>query len=132
MTVSPDSVTAARAEAERLSAEIVTAEQTVGQSASSTALARAALDALDEEISAQSALVSRHDLELAGLAARLDVARSKLAAARGDQLRQEHAIAAAEERRVEAATALGVAGAGGGRRDRHGRSVRAGGGLSLG
>jgi len=109
VTVSPDAVEAARAEAERLTGEVVTAEQVVGSAASATALARAALDALDEEIAAQSALVSRHDLELAGLAARLDVARSKLAAARGDQLRQEHAIAAAEERRVEAASALAEA-----------------------
>ena len=109
VTVSPDAVAAARAEAERLSAEVVGTEQTVGAAASATALARAALDALDEEIAAQSALVSRHDLELAGLAARLDVARSKLAAARGDQLRQENAIAAAEERRAEAATALAAA-----------------------
>jgi len=109
VTVSPDAVAAARAEAERLQAEIGAAEQTVGAAASDTALARATLDALDEEIAAQSALVSRHDLELAGLAARLDVARSKLAAARGDQLRQENAIAAAEERRAEAAAALAEA-----------------------
>ncbi|HWL02829.1 MAG TPA: AAA family ATPase [Microbacteriaceae bacterium] len=114
VTISPDAVAAARAEAQRLTAEVATAEQTVGAAASGTALARAVLDALDEEIAAQSALVSRHDLELAGLAARLDVARSKLAAARGDQLRQENAIAAAEERRVEAAAALGEAEAEGG------------------
>jgi len=109
VTVSPDAVAAARAEADRLTAEVPLAEQTVGAAASGTALARATLDALDEEIAAQSALVSRHDLELAGLAARLDVARSKLAAARGDELRQRNAIAAAEERRLEATTALGEA-----------------------
>ncbi|OJX63586.1 MAG: chromosome segregation protein SMC [Micrococcales bacterium 73-13] len=106
VTVAPEAVDAARAEAQRLSAEVGTAEETVGAAATGTALARAALDALDEEIAAQSALVSRHDLELAGLAARLDVARSKLAAARGEQLRQEQAIAAADARRDEAAAAL--------------------------
>jgi len=109
VTISPDAVEAARAEAERLAGEVVDAESTVGRAASETAIARAALDALDEEIAAQSALVSRHDLELAGLAARLDVARSKLAAARGDLLRQENAIAAAEERRTAAAAALAEA-----------------------
>ncbi|MBO9579233.1 MAG: AAA family ATPase, partial [Microbacteriaceae bacterium] len=112
VTVSPDAVEAARAEAQRLSAEVEGAEERVGAAATGTALARATLDALDEEIAAQSALVSRHDLELAGLAARLDVARSKLAAARGEHLRQEHAIAAADGRRDEATAALAEAEAG--------------------
>jgi len=114
VTVSPEAVAAARAEADRLAADVEAAESTVGAAATDTALARAALDALDEEIAAQSALVSRHDLELAGLAARLDVARSKLAAAKGEHLRQQNAIAAAEERRAEAATALEAAEAEGG------------------
>ena len=109
VTVSPDAVAAARAEAARLADEVAAAEETVGAAATDTALARAALDALDEELAAQSALVSRHDLELAGLAASLDIARSKLVAARGEQFRQEHAIAAAEERRAEAAAELAAA-----------------------
>lgn len=109
VTVSPDAVAAARSEAQRLAVEIESAESTVGGAATGTALARAALDALDEEIAAQSALVSRHDLELAGLAARLDVARSKHAAAVGEQARQATAIAAADARRDEAINALAAA-----------------------
>ena len=97
------SVDEAAAEAERLTGDVAAAEESVGAAAAASATARATLDALDEEIAAQSALVSRHDLELAGLAAKLDVARSKLAAARGEHLRQSHALEQAGERRDRAA-----------------------------
>ncbi|MGY6498234.1 MAG: AAA family ATPase, partial [Microcella sp.] len=60
--------------------------------------ARAALDSLDEEIAAQSALVSQHELELQSLSGRVDVARSTLAAARGELLRQQNALEQAEAR----------------------------------
>ena len=102
VTISEDAVAAARAEAERLSAEVAAAEQTVGHAAAQVATAKASLDSLDEEIAAQSALVSRHELELAGLASRVDVARSTLAASRGELLRQQHALAEAEQRRQTA------------------------------
>jgi len=104
--VSQESVDAARAEAALVAGHVNEAERLVGTAAAATAQARAALDALDEEIAAQSALVSRHDLEKAGLVAKLDVARSKLAAARGEHLRQENALEAAAERRAEAAREL--------------------------
>ena len=109
ITTSQDSVDAAKAEAERLQAQVADAERAVGAAASESALAKAALDALDEEIAAQSALVSRHDLELASLAAKLDVARSKLAATRGEHLRLENALAGATERRDAAAAELEAA-----------------------
>ena len=118
-TVSQGSVDAALAEAERLTADVAAAEHEVGAAAAAVALARGGLDALDEEIAAQSALVSRHDLELAGLAAKLDVARSKLAAARGEHLRQQHALeqavgrcdtAAHELDAIEADAAIGSSG----------------------
>jgi chromosome segregation protein len=98
-TISQATVQEARDEAERLLAGVAEAEEAVGLAAAETATAKASLDSLDEEISAQSALVSRHELELAGLAARVDVARSTLAAARGELLRQQNALAQAEQRR---------------------------------
>lgn len=98
-TISQASVQEALDEAERLAAGVSQAEEAVGVAAAATATAKASLDSLDEEISAQSALVSKHELELAGLAARVDVARSTLAAARGELLRQQNALEAAEQRR---------------------------------
>ncbi len=98
-TISQAAVQDARDEADRLAAGVAEAEESVGAAAAATATAKASLDSLDEEISAQSALVSRHELELAGLAARVEVARSTLAAARGELLRQQNALEAAEQRR---------------------------------
>jgi chromosome segregation protein len=94
-TITQAQVDEARAEAVALRQGVGAAEQLVGEVAARTATARAALDALDEEIAAQSALVSQHDLQLAALASRVDVARSTLAAARGEQLRQQNALEAA-------------------------------------
>lgn len=98
-TISQASVQEALDEAERLTAGVAEAEEAVGLAAAASATAKASLDSLDEEISAQSALVSRHELELAGLASRVDVARSTLAAARGELLRQQNALEQAEQRR---------------------------------
>lgn len=94
-TVTQAMVDEALAEAEALQAGVADVERAVGEAAARTATSRAALDSLDEEIAAQSALVSQHDLELAGLASRVDVARSTLAAARGELLRQQNALEAA-------------------------------------
>ncbi|MDM4762922.1 AAA family ATPase [Galbitalea sp. SE-J8] len=105
-TVTEQSVHDAWAEAVALEAEIAAAEAAAGRAAAQTATSRAALDSLDEEIAAQSALVSRHDLELAGHTSRVDVAQSKLAAARGELLRQENALEQARERRDAAAAAF--------------------------
>ncbi|MDJ0335699.1 chromosome segregation protein SMC [Salinibacterium sp. G-O1] len=98
-SVSQASVVEAQDEAKRLAAGVADAEVAVGIAAAASATAKASLDSLDEEISAQSALVSRHELELAGLASRVDVARSTLAAARGELLRQQNALEQAEQRR---------------------------------
>ncbi|MEP6478851.1 MAG: chromosome segregation protein SMC [Rhodoglobus sp.] len=98
-TISQQSVEDALAEADRLAAGVADAEEAVGRAAAQSATAKASLDSLDEEIAAQSALVSRHDLELAGLASRVDIASSKLTAARGELLRQQTALEQAEERR---------------------------------
>ena len=64
--------------------------------------ARSRLDAVDEEIAAQSALVSRHDLEITKLSGQADAAAQRLAAVRGEVLRQQNALDAATERREKA------------------------------
>ena len=97
-TVTQSQIDEALAEADELAAGVGEAERRVGEAAARTATARAALDSLDEEIAAQSALVSQHDLELQGLSGRVDVARSTLAAARGELLRQQNALEQAEAR----------------------------------
>jgi chromosome segregation protein len=98
-TLTEQTVRDARDEAQRLLGEVGAAEQAVGRAAARTATAKASLDSLDEEIAAQSALVSKHDLELAGHTSRVEVAQSKLAAARGELLRQQNALEQAEQRR---------------------------------
>nr|WP_194241574.1 AAA family ATPase [Galbitalea soli] len=99
VSISQGMVDDARAEAQRLRGEVGAAEAQVGAAAAQTATAKASLDSLDEEISFQSALVSRHDLEVARLASQIEVAQSRLAATRGEQLRQQNALEQAEERR---------------------------------
>jgi chromosome segregation protein len=98
-TISDSMVADARAEAERLRGDVTVAEVAVGAAAGATATAKASLDSLDEEISAQSALVSRHDLEVARLAGQIDVAQSRLAATQGELVRQQAALAESEHRR---------------------------------
>ena len=98
-SISQHMVEDALEEADRLQLEVVEAEHAVGRAAATVAMARASLDSLDEEISAQSALVSKHALELAGHASRVDVAQSKLAATRGELLRQRNALELVENRR---------------------------------
>ncbi|MFS4506539.1 AAA family ATPase [Clavibacter sp. Sh2141] len=94
----PAQVQASRDEAERLTGLIGEAEAGWAAARQATARARQALDALDEEIQAQSALVSRHDLEIAGLTGRAETAGSRLAAVRGEVLRQQNALDAARAR----------------------------------
>ncbi|WP_043672603.1 chromosome segregation protein SMC [Clavibacter michiganensis] len=94
----PAQVQESRDEAERLTGLIAEAEAGWASARQATAAARQALDALDEEIQAQSALVSRHDLEIAGLTGRAETAGSRLAAVRGEVLRQQNALDAARAR----------------------------------
>ncbi|MDH6424425.1 chromosome segregation protein [Aurantimicrobium minutum] len=82
---------------------IVTAAEAAWQAAQqATVVAREKLDSIDEQISAQSALVSQHDLELTSLRGKKEAADSALAAVRGEVLRQQNALDAATERRVSA------------------------------
>ncbi|MGA0566313.1 chromosome segregation protein SMC [Rathayibacter sp. KR2-224] len=108
-TVTPDMIEASKAEAAMLRDGVGAADAAVTAAQSATRAARARLDALDEQIAAQSALVSKHDLELSKLRGAADVAASRLAAARGEALRQQNAIDAATARRDEATLALQAA-----------------------
>ncbi|MCJ1710805.1 chromosome segregation protein SMC [Clavibacter michiganensis subsp. phaseoli] len=94
----PAQVQESRDEAARLVTLIGEAEAGWAAARQATAAGRQALDALDEEIQAQSALVSRHDLEIAGLSGRAETAGSRLAAVRGEVLRQQNALDAARAR----------------------------------
>ncbi|MBM7388635.1 chromosome segregation protein [Clavibacter michiganensis] len=94
----PAQVQESRDEAARLVTLIGEAEAGWAAARRATAAGRQALDALDEEIQAQSALVSRHDLEIAGLTGRAETAGSRLAAVRGEVLRQQNALDAARAR----------------------------------
>lgn len=89
----------AREEAIRLRDALSQGEQSLAGAVAVTTAARAGLDALDEEIAAQSALVSLHDLELSTLAGQADAADSRLAAVRGEVLRQQSALDEARQRR---------------------------------
>jgi len=86
-------------EVERVAATIVDAEATWQDTRAATAVARANLDGLDEQIAYQSSLVSLHDLEISKLTGQKDSAASRLAAVRGEVLRQQNALDAARDRR---------------------------------
>ena len=104
--VTSSMVADAQDEAVRLSETIAEAEQLWREAQAATAESRAMLDALDEEIAHQSSLVSRHDLEISKLTGQADTAASRLAAVRGEVLRQQNALDAARERGVAAAANL--------------------------
>jgi chromosome segregation protein len=97
-SVTPSMVAEAREEAERLTETIADAESAWRAAQAVTVEARATLDALDEEIAHQSSLVSRHDLEISKLSGQSATAASRLAAVRGEVLRQQNALDAARDR----------------------------------
>ncbi|MBF4462147.1 MULTISPECIES: chromosome segregation protein SMC [unclassified Rathayibacter] len=100
--VSPRDVEEAGEEVLRLRQAVLDAEAGWAAAQKATAVSRAALDALDDEIAAQAALVSRHDLELSQLSGQADTAASRLAAVRGEVLRAQNALDAAVQRREAA------------------------------
>ena len=108
--VTPEMVQAVRDEAIALGERVTDAEGRLGKAASATALARANLDSLDEEIAAQAALVSKHDLEAAGHRSKVEVAQSTLAAREAEVTRRESALANAEQRLAEARAAAAEVG----------------------
>jgi chromosome segregation protein len=105
-TISPRMVEDAREEATRLAAGVAEVEELLGRASAATATARASLDSLDEEISAQSTLISQHDLEQGRLSGQVDAAESRRTATRGELDRQRAALEAAEQRREQARAEL--------------------------
>ncbi|HWH27290.1 MAG TPA: chromosome segregation protein SMC [Pseudolysinimonas sp.] len=105
-TISPRMIEDAREEATRLASGVAAAEEALGRASAATATAKASLDSLDDEISAQSALVSSHDLEQGRLAGLVNAAESRRAATHAELERSTGALAAAEQRREQARTEL--------------------------
>lgn len=105
-TISPRMVEDAREEAARLAAGVAEVEALLGRASAATATAKASLDSLDEEISAQSSLISQHDLEQGRLTGQVDAAESRRTATRGELDRQRAALEAAEQRREQARAEL--------------------------
>ncbi|WP_348787480.1 chromosome segregation protein SMC [Leifsonia sp. NPDC080035] len=100
--VSPQMVRDAADEVERLRGSVAEAEAAWQAAQAATRAARDRLDSVDTEIAAQSALVSKHDLEISKLTGQADAASQRLAAVRGEVLRQQNALDAAVERREKA------------------------------
>ena len=107
--ITPQMVADAAAEGKRLCGAVQDAERAYAESRDATVAARSALDAVDEEIQRQSELVSRHDLELSKLTGQADTANSRLAAVRGEVLRQTNALQAASDRRDAARAQFALA-----------------------
>nr|WP_216851557.1 AAA family ATPase [Herbiconiux sp. VKM Ac-2851] len=98
-SVTPSMVADSRDEVVRLEAQVAGAQDAWDAAKRATLAARGSLDALDEQIAYQSSLVSKHDLELSKLTGQLESANSRLAAVRGEVLRQQNALDAAVARR---------------------------------
>ncbi|MDB6426583.1 chromosome segregation SMC family protein [Curtobacterium sp. 20TX0008] len=105
-TITPERVQGVRAEADRLEARATEMAAGSGAAAAAVEQARARLDALDEQIAAQAALVSQHDLEAQRLRNAVDVQRSRRASVVADRERRARALAEAEDRAARAAAAL--------------------------
>ncbi|WP_217134740.1 chromosome segregation protein SMC [Leucobacter chinensis] len=104
--VSQQAIEEANAEAERLAALIPDAEAASTEAQQATRIAAQELDAIDEHIAQQSALVSQHDLELAGLRGRVETAKQSLETLMREAGRRGEAHAQAEERLTAAQAAL--------------------------
>jgi len=105
-TITPERVQGVRAEAERLEARAAETAAGAGATAAAVQEARDRLDALDEQIAAQAARVSAHDLEAQRLRGAVEVARSRRGSVVADRDRRARALAEAEERAERAAAAL--------------------------
>lgn len=95
-------VSEAAAEAEQCAGMIPEAEATWEAARAATRAAQQALDAIDEHIAAQSALVSKHDLELTQLRGRVEAAAQRREAVTQELERRTQAVAQAESRALEA------------------------------
>ncbi|WP_430592652.1 chromosome segregation protein SMC [Humidisolicoccus flavus] len=100
----------AEAAAHAFAEQLDTAQQGVVAAGEAVRAARSVLDSLDEEIQAQSALVSKHDLEAAAHRSKVDVARSTLTALERELERREAAVEHASVRLREAEEAAQLLG----------------------
>lgn len=105
-TVTLADIDAARSELDGIRAGVGDAASALERATATTRDARAALDAIDDEIAAQAARVSEYDLRASQLSGRADAAASKLAAVRGEVLRHRNALDAAQLRRESAGAEL--------------------------
>ncbi|WP_242087173.1 chromosome segregation protein SMC [Microbacterium lacticum] len=105
-TVSQAVIDEARAEIDQIAAGLGDAQDAAATAGRDVIRARAELDALDADIAAQSALVSEHDMRLAGLRGTAEAATSRLDAVHAGVERQQRALDAALARRAEAEEAL--------------------------
>ena len=96
--LSKSSVEEAKAEAERLTELIPAIEVSWQEAGDATRRAQQSLDAIDEHIAAQSALVSKHDLELSKLRGQAQAADQKRLAVSQEVERRSVAAEQAEER----------------------------------
>jgi chromosome segregation protein len=105
-------------EIDRLLTAIVVAETERGSRQEQTVAVRARVDVADEQIAVQAALVSRYDLNKSELGGRVATSATRLAAVRGEVVRQQNALDAAAARRaaaqqlVDSVEAAGVEAAG--------------------
>jgi chromosome segregation protein len=106
ITVTQAAIDEAREEITQISDGLGAAQDAVQEASRALVRARGELDALDADIAEQSALVSEHDMRLTALRGSAEAAQSALAAVRGGVLRQQNALDAADQRRIEAAEEL--------------------------
>jgi chromosome segregation protein len=105
-TVSQGMIDDVRAEIDEIAAGLGDAQDAAAEASRNVIRARAELDALDVDISAQSALVSEHDMRITALRGSAAAAASALAAVRAGVERQRLALEAALARRAEAEAEL--------------------------
>jgi chromosome segregation protein len=105
-TVSQSNIDDARAEIDEIADGLGTAQDAAAEASREVVRARAELDALDTDIAAQSALVSKHDMRITALRGSAEAAASALTAVRTAVERQQRALDAALARRAEAEETL--------------------------
>jgi chromosome segregation protein len=106
LAITDEMVEGVHAEVAALEQQLSEIEGRVGLSAAATATASAHLDTVDGDIADQGQRITQHDIERANLEGRVDLARSRVAGAQGEQLRNENALEAARIRLAEAESAL--------------------------
>ena len=101
-TVTQPMIDEVRAEIDEIASGLGDAQDAAIEAARNVSRARAELDAMDADISAQSALISEHDMRITALRGTAEAAASALGAVRAAVERQQRALDAAQQRRAEA------------------------------